>query len=627
MSPLISFFEVLALMNILTTHIYCVLSLAVVGLCSACDNPESDSTTLQDMRIELVEPDAISISLDDDQNINESVDLEDSGIAIDPEETLNQALEPSNRACLGPWMCSDAQGCHDGNCGVCTNSKECPQGFVCSVNSSDSESTLDTDEDLGQCQACDDDIEALSCEEGFSCMEGRCLEDRLQLFSVEVSEANWDLVRAERYESGLEVPCRVRVGFASRTLSEGEQPEESEEEDQTGGSDQTDEDNQTEENQDNDMGKSDEGLLEESLSEEILSCKLRVHGGSSRDLRKLSWRLILDERQELVSWGDKHVILRAEYNDLSVMRNVLSLQLFHDWTKIPVPRWRYVWFKVNGQNMGMFLNVERYTNRMIRNWGRDDTSPRYEADPNLLDNLLPGASAFVSLPDQQSYWSAYEIKAGSSYQPLIDFIENMIGDEARTEWNDSSMLRLAPQFQWGDYLRYLTIMTLVQNLDHIRKNFNISRQLDTQGQLRWEVYPWDLDLSWGCLYTEEYLSLCEELTYDSPIETGRILGGGPPTYPTDGLYNTLIERSLTPPLAISNYENLLCELTQDVEQNPTMSRIFTWQKALRSYLRPWVELDETSRHESSEDFDLAVDELNEFWNLRRNLIRSELDCP
>ena len=589
-------------MNLLSTLYVRTFLWVAIGICSACEDPEPSMPTNKpkDMRIELAESDAVSLVLDDEDDaselISEDLDPTNEDHELDPEIELNKALKPSDRDCLGPWMCNGAQGCHEGVCGLCANSGECPHGFVCPVQNNNEESESGSALDLGNCQSCDDEVASLRCADGLTCAEGRCVENRLQVFSVEVSEANWDLVRAERYESGLEVPCRVQMGYASPTFDG-----------------MTAEDDQT--------------LPQISLAEDVFSCKLRVHGGSSRDLRKLSWRLILNERQEQVAWGGKHVILRAEYNDLSVMRNVLSLQLFHDWSKIPTPRWRYVWFKVNGQDMGLFLNVERHTNRLIKNWGRDDASPRYEADPNLMDNLLAGASALVSLPSQQTYWSAYDLKAGSSYQPLINFIENRLGAEPRVNWKDPAILRLAPHFQWGDYLQYLSIMTVIQNLDHIRKNFIISRQMDTDGQLRWEVYPWDLDLSWGCLYTEEYLSLCEELTYDFPIEMGRILDGAPPSYPTDGLYNTLIERSLTPPLALSHYEELLCNLTQDLDQNPTMNRIFAWQEALRIHLRPWVELDESSRHESSEDFDRAVDELREFWRLRRDLIRNDLSCP
>ena len=271
----------------------------MIGICGACEDPKPaiSSNGLQDMRIELAESDAISLVLDDEQDeserVNENLDLAGEESTLDPETILNEALELSDRDCLGPWMCDNAQGCHEGVCGLCANSDECPNGFVCPVHNHPDESSSDLALDLGSCQSCNDEVESLRCADGLSCVEGRCVENRLQLFSVEVSEANWDLVRAERYESGLEVPCRVQMGYTSPTFDE-----------------MIDEDDQT--------------LPQISLAEEVFSCKLRVHGGSSRDLRKLSWRLILNERQEQVAWGGKHVILRAEYNVMVAIPRPLS---------------------------------------------------------------------------------------------------------------------------------------------------------------------------------------------------------------------------------------------------------------------------------------------------------------
>ena len=596
------------------------LLIAMMALFCACEIPDANSVYMlpKDMALEATNPDAFSITLEDDANlISSDQGLRDMNtaedISLDPEAVLNEALQPSQRACLGPWMCDNAQGCHEGVCGSCLGSAECPNGFVCSVarlaeaseetSEEASEETNDNEQSLGRCQACDDEIPNLACSNGYSCIEGRCLENQLQLFSVELSEANWSLVKQERYNFGLEVPCRVRLGHVRHTLPELDESEEAESE------------------------ETEQSLPYETLSDDLISCKIRVHGGSSRDLRKLSWRLILDEARDEISWGDRHIILRAEYNDLSMMRNVLSYQLFHDWTTLPTPRWRYVWLKVNGRDQGMFVNVERYTDHSMEHWGRDKDSPRYEADPDASADLGTGSSALVPLPDMATYWSSYELKAGASYQPLIDLIENILGSEIRANWNESAMLRLAPQFQWGDHLRYLSIMSFIQNRDQIRKNFLISRQTDQRGTARWEVYPWDLDLSWGCLYTDENLSLCEELRYDLSINMGRVSDGSAPVYPSTGLYNALTERSLTPELAYSRFSDLLCSLTQDLEQNPSMQRIFGWQEALRAYLRPWIALDESRRHEYLEDFDLAVDELNEFWTLRRALIRDELNCP
>ena len=57
-------------MNSLSTEYRCIFLWTMIGICSACEDPESaiSSNGLQDMRIELAESDAISLVLDDEQD-------------------------------------------------------------------------------------------------------------------------------------------------------------------------------------------------------------------------------------------------------------------------------------------------------------------------------------------------------------------------------------------------------------------------------------------------------------------------------------------------------------------------------------------------------------------------------
>ncbi|MAD60159.1 MAG: hypothetical protein CMH49_01420, partial [Myxococcales bacterium] len=181
-------------MNSLNTKYRYIFFWALIEIFCACEDPDPVMTSneLQDMRIELAESDAVRLVLDDEGDeselINEDLDLTNEDHDLDPEIELNKALKTSDRDCLGPWMCNGAQGCHEGVCGLCANSGECPHGFICPVQNSNEESVSHSALDLGSCQACDDGVEALRCADGLSCVEGRCLETRLQTFSIEVSE-------------------------------------------------------------------------------------------------------------------------------------------------------------------------------------------------------------------------------------------------------------------------------------------------------------------------------------------------------------------------------------------------------------------------------------------------------
>ena len=489
--------------------------------------------------------------------------------------SISEALTPSAEPCLGPWMCRDGLGCVNGNCGGCQSNFDCPRGMVCELDSGSSE--------LGLCTHCDIEGEQ-SCDEGLSCIEGLCLHTKLIYYEVELNSEAWSELRRERYQDTLKAPCLLKISKISE-------------------------------------------LNEMPTFDQIHPCHIKVHGGSSRDLIKLSWRLTLEEPIGDITWGDDRIILRAEYNDLSLMRNVLSFTLFEHWTALPTSRWRYIWLNVNGEDQGIYLQIEKNHDEMMRRWGRDPDAPRYEADININDMLDRGASGLIPLPMLTDYWKAYERLAGLSYAPLIHLIEEVIGDQSRIDWLERGVEVLAEATHLESYLRYIAVMRLIQNLDSIRKNYVISFQSLGDEVSRWEVYPWDLDLSWGCLFNDlGGTSICDETVADVPLRLGETPDGAPPTYPVDGLYNMLTERSLSPTMARAYYERLLCELTQDLEDNPAMARVFQQAAALTTYLSPWVSQDASYRGDSLETFLEAVEEIRDYWEARRSFINQSISC-
>jgi hypothetical protein len=554
------------------------LSITVVLLiCIGCDkrDPQSiasqtDADILNEESTLLVDDHRVGIENMDRSPLEEDMYLSSE---LSSNELLNTALKRTNMTCLGPWMCNVFEGCHEGECGQCTDHEECQQGQVCQRREGQT---------FGECTICSSEDETKHCPEGLMCMDEVCLSELISVVHLEISQDRWQSLSQYRYED-TRSPCQISLATLS---SPDEEPQ---------------------------YGDS-------------FPCEIRVHGGSSRDLTKLSWRIILETNHEDLAWGDRHMILRAEYNDLSMMRNVLSLELFRQQTTLPVSRWRYVWLKVNDEDQGLHLQVERMTEPFLERWGRDPTQVRYEADP-LSSSTLTGASALVPLNNLQEYWNAYELKGGASYAPLIDFIENILLPISRADWGMQESIRLAQVLKWGEYLRYFAVMTVIQNLDHIRKNYQITRTIDSNGHMKWEVYPWDLDLSWGCLFNDELgTSLCDDLVSDIPLHLGQSPDGSAPSYPTDGLYNLLIERSLTPMVARAKYEAILCELTQPLEENRALSHILRWRNALKKWLEPWLIRDESSRSQDPMVFLAATEALETFLIERSDFIRNQLSC-
>jgi spore coat protein CotH len=60
---------------------------------------------------------------------------------------------------------------------------------------------------------------------------------------------------------------------------------------------------------------------------------------------------------------------------------------------------------------------------------------------------------------------------------------------------------------------------VIQNHDHIKKNYYLYRNPDETDD-RWTIFPWDLELTFGHLWTEEMDVLDEQLFTDEPLEFG-----------------------------------------------------------------------------------------------------------
>jgi hypothetical protein len=310
-----------------------------------------------------------------------------------------------------------------------------------------------------------------------------------------------------------------------------------------------------------------------------------------------------------------------------MMRNVLSHLLFEHSTSLPQSRWRYVWLTVNGVIQGLYLQVERHKNPMLDRWGRSNTAPRYESDPPLRLSA-GGAGSLVSLDTRERYWESYELKSGVSYGPLITLIEDYIGMTSQRDWlNLDGVERLAELLDWGEYLRYLAVMTRVQNLDHIRKNFLITQQRGPRQEPRWESHPWDLDLSWGCLYNDETgLTLCDSIRWDIPLHLGLLPEGEVPSYPTNGFYNMLASRALSPEPARERYHRLLCDLSDIDDATPTLQRVSAWRSALSIWLPQWVNATPLHAIEVGGEYQDHVNDLETFWRSRGAFIRERLMC-
>jgi spore coat protein H len=260
---------------------------------------------------------------------------------------------------------------------------------------------------------------------------------------------------------------------------------------------------------------------------------LRLHGASSRYFPKKSFRFELSEMGAVTGTYGKKLVLRAEYNDKSLLRNWLALRMFRANTRIPTSRSQLVHFRVNGRYYGVMHNVERVASRMLDEWGLATNGSLYEADPE--DAFLNPGGNLTPVTPPEDYPHVYQHQAGAiDYTDLRAFIEETLALP-----DDMFANAIERELEVDDYIDYLAMMAAIQNIDHIRKNFYLYRDpLQARG---WRVLPWDLDLTFGHLWSEENDVLEEEIATDADVFVGvQVPERG-------GFYNQLIDRLLTLP--------------------------------------------------------------------------------
>lgn len=240
--------------------------------------------------------------------------------------------------------------------------------------------------------------------------------------------------------------------------------------------------------------------------------QVRLHGASSSDLVKRSFRVKLAKGDKLAD-GSENLILRSEYIDKTLLRTWLSYQAIQTFTWLPAPQTRFVHARLNGKFYGVMLQVERLDALYLKKRGLNPNGVLYEADPpNALAN--PGGS-LVPLYPPGNYPLVFAKHLGPpGYTDLIALIE-----ETLQLPNSKLFALLDRQLKVGDWLLYAAVMTVLQNQEHLRKNYYVYRNPAHLDDRFW-MLPWDLDLTWGHLWTPKNDVFDETIFSSLPPDKG-----------------------------------------------------------------------------------------------------------
>ena len=328
--------------------------------------------------------------------------------------------------------------------------------------------------------------------------------------------------------------------------------------------------------------------------------EMRLHGGSSRSYPKKSYRIDLDDGA--LEDGSNHIILRAEWRDKSLLRNYLGLEMFRAATWLPTPKATLVHLRINRRYYGVMWHVERIDGDFLRSRGLNTNASMYEADP-APDFWQPGGN-LTPLPSIGHYMEVYDHKKGDlNHDDLIELIEQTLQLPMK-EFSEE----VIEEIDVDSVLVYLAGTALLQNHDWVKKNYYLYRDL-LGVKNRWFIIPWDLDITFGHLWSEDLDILGETLFFD-----GHPYFGAPS--PGDGIHNQLARRLWQYPELDERYWQFVDHLMATVFRadffDPLIDNILC---------RAAPELiSDKSMRASLDEYLMRVDEVRTFVDERRRFI-------
>lgn len=325
-----------------------------------------------------------------------------------------------------------------------------------------------------------------------------------------------------------------------------------------------------------------------------LATTVRLHGGTSRDFPKKSFRFDLGSGLDVD--GANHLILRAEWADKSLVRNWLAFELLRRETWLHASRSELVHFRVNERFYGVMNHVERIDRDFLRARGLSADGSMYEADPPREG---PPGDLTPLLPAQ--YPITYPQRAGVNGH---DDLRRLIEDVLRRPTGDFEAT-LLDELVLDDVLVYLAALAVLQSHDNVRKNYYLHRDPTTAEG--WRIVPWDLDLTFGHLYTEENDVRDERIFVDADPFVGRLADG------EVGPFNQLNDRLLDLPELRTRFLAMARRIAGSVAAGELVDEHLTWVTC-----RAQLDLLTDERKRATNDEYLGrLDEIRAFTSDRR----------
>ncbi|MDV2481448.1 hypothetical protein F8E02_05405 [Methanoculleus sp. Wushi-C6] len=253
--------------------------------------------------------------------------------------------------------------------------------------------------------------------------------------------------------------------------------------------------------------------------EEIEIEGVRFRGTSSRELPKKSFDIRFIEPQEFL-FGSNVMNLKATYTDPTMMREKLSMDLFHVLGE-PASRTKHFDLYINGVYEGLYVHVERVDGDLLASNGLDPAGTLIADDfrGHYYEPGIGRLSAFGYPIDEQDEPEAFlettmDSRGDPDWGAVHDLVSWVYRTPAGTEFEEGFIER----FDEENFIDWLAIHYLIGDVDSFGDDYWL--YLDTEDpDAGWVVIPWDKDLTFGS-HSRRDSTVNDYFGYESPVAGG-----------------------------------------------------------------------------------------------------------
>lgn len=202
--------------------------------------------------------------------------------------------------------------------------------------------------------------------------------------------------------------------------------------------------------------------------------RIRLRGETSREYPKKSFKVNFDADRRF--YGRDKMNLVSEWMDRSFAREFLAYDFFRR-AGLPASHTWYIRLYVNGDYLGLYLDIEQIDEHYLRQTDLADDASIYKADEN--------GTLLETSDNVEDAWDK-ETNEADGYGDLYELIYWLNGVSV-TDYYDE----LESRFDRVQLARVIALNALIGNQSTYYHNYYMIH--DVSGDGRWQWLPWDMD--------------------------------------------------------------------------------------------------------------------------------------